>query len=260
MKLASRLISLFIFSFLTGCATYGQLTTLVGPEQQAIFRDGKNTLLSSKLHTVTVSLGSEKIGTNSRADFIVSVRNGSDKNIVFSTENISASLENAAADKSTDLHVFSYAELVQEAKNLMALRALSASLQDLAASVNTANAGYTNTTGTYYVSTSPGYGPSTFGTYSATTYDYVAAQAAQNAARAESEARHARVLAEGEAQLRTLETTLLKKQTVFPGEWYGGHIKVEMRPVGDAASIIVLKVNLDGEVHTFRFKQAKKDR
>jgi hypothetical protein len=85
-----------------------------------------------------------------------------------------------------------------------------------------------------------------------TTYDPARAQAAQSIADAETRADFERVKAQGEANLQALETTILKDNTVMPGEWYGGTI-VLAPPVSSAQgrkdySIAVI---FGGEEQTF---------
>jgi len=88
-------------------------------------------------------------------------------------------------------------------------------------------------------------------------YNYAAAQAAQNTAQANSEARFARLQAEGEATLRNLSARILKKETIFPEAWHGGIVKVELPNVSEEPQEIELIVNVGGEKHEFRFTQEK---
>jgi len=162
-------------------------------------------------------------------------------------------------DQRLALKVFSYDELVAEEKKRQAWAAVAAALQGAADSMNAANAGYSNTYGTYSGSAYSSYGTSAYGygTYSGTTYNYAAAQAAQNAAQANSEARFARLQAEGEANLSSLSARILKKETIFPKAWHGGIVKVELPDVSDQPQEIEFAVNVGGEIHEFRFTQVK---
>lgn len=125
--------------------------------------------------------------------------------------------------------------------------------------MNAANAGYSHTYGSYSGSAYSRYGTSAhgYGTYSGTTYNYAAAQAAGDAARAKSEARFAQIEVEGRAALEGLSTAILKKQTIFPGDWHGGIVKVQMPPVEDAPVELLVTVTVGGEQHSFKFLQTK---
>ncbi|NTV47940.1 MAG: hypothetical protein HGB11_15790, partial [Chlorobiales bacterium] len=72
-----------------------------------------------------------------------------------------------------------------------------------------------------------------------------------------SEARFARLDAEGRENLKNLSSTILKKETIFPGAWHGGIVKVDLPEVVEQPQEIKLVVNVDGEHHEFKFTQEK---
>ena len=96
-----------------------------------------------------------------------------------------------------------------------------------------------------------------YGSYSSTTYNYAAAQATRNTAQANSEARFARLESEGRENLQNLSSTILKKETIFPGAWPGGIVKVELPEVVEQPQDIRLVVTVVGERHEFKFTQEK---
>jgi hypothetical protein len=157
------------------------------------------------------------------------------------------------------LKVFSYDELVAEEKKRQTWAAVAAALQGVSDSMNAANAGYSHTYGTYSGSAYSNTGKSAYGygSYSSTTYNYAAAQAARNAAEAKSEARFARLDAEGRENLRNLSSTILKKETIFPSAWHGGIVKVTLPKVAEQPQEIDLVVDVAGEKHKFRFMEEK---
>ena len=112
------------------------------------------------------------------------------------------------------------------------------------------------TTGT--VATQGPYG-TTYGTYSATAYDPARAQVAQSIAAAETREDFERVRAQGEANIYALETTILKDNTVMPGEWYGGTIVLappaKSEQGGKEYSIVVM---FGGEEHLFAVSHVAK--
>jgi len=246
---------------LSGCATYERISGVPSVEQKAIYKDGRKTLLSTKTNVVAMAPQAEKIENGRRGNFIVAVKNQMQIDSLFSTENISAFKKDGKTGKMIALKVYSYQELVEQEKTRQAWAAVGAALQGMGEAMNASNAGYSTTYGTYSRSaySSTGTNAYGYGTYSSTTYNYGAAQAAQDAARARTDARMSRLQSEGEANLRQLASTTLKKQTVFPGQWYGGVVNVEMPPLEDAPQTIELVVNIGDETHHFTFRQEKSE-
>ena len=247
-----------IFSFLNGCATY-QLSGIPSDDQKCVFRDGRKTMFSQKENIVAIAAKEKTVSGNARLEFIVAVNNMTSDEVVFSTDNISATANNLESPDSVDLHVYSYEELVREEEKSRTWQAIGAALSGAVDSMNAANAGYSNTYGNYSGSTYSNYGTSynTYGTYSATTYDYGAAQAAQNAANSKMNAEMSRIGAEGKAALNELSATILKTQTVFPGEWYGGVVQVDAPSGTPAESKVDLLVTFGDDEHTFCFNRIK---
>jgi len=240
-----------------GCATYGKISGTPSADQKSVFKDGRKTLLSVKQNTVAVAPETETVTSGQRGDFVIAVNNATNQEILFSTDNVTAyaKINNQLAA----LKVFSYEELVAEEKKNQAWAAVAVALQGAADSMNAANAGYSNTHGTYSSSAYSSYGTSAYGygSYSGTTYNYAAAQAAQDAAQANSQTRFAQLEAEGQENLRNLASRILKKETIFPGAWHGGIVKVQLPSVSEEPQEFGLVVDVGGEKHEFKFMQEK---
>lgn len=258
--LTIKQIALFLcVASLASCATYSKINCIESADQRMIYRDGRESTISAKTHIVVIALESSTIQNGTRANFIIAVRNGIDREINFSTENITAKLKSGIPGPDASMKVYSYEELVREEKKRQAWAAFGAALQGMSESMNAANAGYSNTYGTYSGSAYSNYGTSAYGygSYSSTTYDYGAAQAARNAANARSEARLNQIAAEGRANLQSLSSIILKKQTIFPNDWHGGIVKIQMPQVGDSPNSFIVDVNVNDELHSFVFTQEK---
>lgn len=259
LKLIATLLFLVLLS---GCATYSKISCVESPDQRMVYRDGRETTISVKQNTVAISLESSTIQSGARANFIIGVKNGGDEDIIFSTENVTAKLNDGSHSNEDFMKVYSYEELVKEEKTRQAWAAVGAALQGMSESMNAANAGYSNTYGTYSGSAYSNYGASAYGygSYSSTTYDYGAAQAAQNAANARSEARFSRLAEEGRANLQSLSSKILKKQTIFPNDWHGGIVKIQMPQVSETPNSFMVDVTVDNELHSFVFTQEKTEK
>ena len=253
------LLALLLPIWLAGCARYGQISGLAQHDQKNFYRDGRQTLSSEKNHTVAISPLSEKILSGARGDFIVAVLNGGAKEILFSTSDIVVSMPGTKDTAETSqLKVYSYEELVAEERRRQAWAAAAVALQSAGDSMSAANAGYSNTSGSYSGSTYSNYGTTTqtYGTYTGTSYNYAAAQAAQNAAQARTNANIAQLQTQARTNLGAL-ASMLKKETIFPGELRGGIVRIQMPAVKDSPTEIIVNISIDGEIHSFRFVQTK---
>lgn len=257
MRLISFLLLLPALSTLNGCVTYGRISAVAQGEQKEIFRDGRQALYSPKTHIVTVGLPVDKVQSGTRVDFALVVRNGSDRDVVFSTEDITIATQGKA--ETENVKVFSHEELVAEEKTRQAWMLAAAAMQGISASVNAANAGYSNTYGTYSGSAYSNTGRTAYGqgTYSATTYNPALAAMAQSAAQTESNLRIAQIAEQGRGNLATLASAILKKETIFPGGWHGGLVRVQMPPAQDEPTEFLFTVKVGGEPHIFRLIQSK---
>lgn len=232
-----------------GCASHRvQLTA--APDQETIIRDGLPSLVSKKKHIVMLRPNSTLLRGSSRPAFTLAVMNLGKKPENLFESSISAS--QSIDGKSHVMKVFSYAELVREEETRQAIAALGVAFSGAARAYSAANAGYVSHTGSVY-SSGP-YG-SSYGTYHGTSYDPARAQLAQQAASAQTQFDMATVQAEGEKNLAALQNTILKDNTVMPGEWIGGTVVLDV-PQSDATTKpYTITVNFAGEQHEFSVAQ-----
>ena len=212
-----------------GCAAQ-RIDLAAGPGQDAIVRDGVPALVSKKRNVVMLRPNSRLLKGNSRPAFTVVVKNQGDRPETLLETNITA--KQAVEGKQVAMRVYRYDELVQEEQTRQTIQAVGVALSAAGRSMNAANAGHVNTTGS--ISTYGPYG-NTYGTYTANTYDPYRAQAAQSLANAQTQADIESLQEQGDANLAALSNTILKDNTVMPGEWIGGTI-VLATPTGYTAS------------------------
>lgn len=238
---------------LSGCASTLRVQPVAGPDQTTMYKDGTEAIISKKRSVVVLRPSANTYTSEQRPTFVVSVLNGTDKPVVFSTEDITASVAG------TPLKVFSYDELVAEVENKRKWAAVAAALAGAAQSMSAAQAGNQYTYGSYNTSYygNRGYYGSGYGTYSGYTYNPAAAAQAQAAANAQMNQNFENINSSANAALSDLGRTILKKETVLPNEWYGGYLKLQQTPIPDSSNTISLKVLFGEEEHLFEFTQTK---
>jgi hypothetical protein len=235
---------------IAGCASQ-KIELSAAPGQNAIIRDGIPALVSKKKNIVMLRPNKTLLKGNPRPAFTVAVRNLGNKPETLLESNITA--RQTIDGKQVAMRVYRYDELVQEEQTRQAWQAFGVALSGAARAMNAANAGYVQTTGT--VHGYGAYGP-TYANYSATTYDPLRAQLAQNVANAETQSDIANLQAQGEQNLAALEHTILKDNTVMPGEWVGGTIVLDPPAYsGKAPKSYTITVDFGGEQHEFQVAQ-----
>lgn len=249
-----RLLPISIVIFLAGCASPQRLELVAGPGQETAFRDGLPALVSKKKHIVMLRANKVMVPGNERPAFTIAVRNAGQKPENLMMAGITAS--QTIKGKQQIVRLYRYEELVQEEQTRQAWMAFGAALSGAGRAMSAANAGYVTTTGSVH-----GYGSRgpVYGTYTATTYDPLRAQVAQNIASAETQADFAAIRADGERSLAQLQMTILKDNTVMPGEWIGGTIVLAQPEYADKASSAgySIAVNFGGELHEFTIAHRK---
>lgn len=239
-------IAVLFALLLAGCST-SQIQLSPAPDQQAIVRDGMPVLISQKKHVVMLRPNTRLLKGNERAAFTLVVLNRGPQPETLLESHVTAM--QTVEGKSTSIRVWRYAELVEEEQTRQVVAALAVGLSGAARSMSAANAGYVTTTGSFN-----GYGPNggTYGSYSSTTYDPLRAQLAQQAANSETAADLAMLRGQGEQNMAALQQTILKDNTVMPGEWFGGSVVLEPPQKTSGGPVnYTLSVEFAGEQHIF---------
>lgn len=297
MKPLYSALLIFISFGLAGCQTTGTLSPLAYSGQKQVVRNGQQAILSDKKNIVSVSPASEIVDDGGRASFVVLVTNKSNQDFLISTSDIQADSlvfdtkkSAITQDKSTPnadkklivpeyetatnaksyldlykigavvdlpLKVYSYEELKEEEENRATAQAIAVALGGIGRSMQASNAGYQSGHGSF--NTYSPYGGSTYGTYNYSGYNYAAAQAAQNAAQAQTNAEMESASAQSRENMNYLNQAIFKDHTLMPGETHGGIVQVQLPSFANAETSVpvILNVNANGENHKFLFKLNK---
>ncbi len=229
---------------LSACGTTVQLAPQADATEHVFYADGHPVMISSKVNSVSVGLNSEVFRYNDRVTFFVGVRNMTATPIDFSPSNVTFRV---GAEQSK---VYSYDELVAEENRREGWQAFALGLAAAGRAMSAASAGYSTTYGTASVYSPSG---SAYGTYSGTTYDPAKAAIAQQAANAETREEFSQAANEQAAARVFLQQTILKRNTVLPGQTVSGGVVADLPSPDDHPEDALVTVHLNGESYFFRF-------
>src|SRR5262245_38139890 len=195
---------------LGGCVTAGTVSFKASnPQQQALMRDGQPALVSrQKSSLVLVRPASRQLQANGRPVFVVGINNLGRQPVDFRVSQVEASRHVGASDY--QMQIVTYEMLVQEEKNRQVAAAILTGVAAAGNAYSASQAGY----GHY---TTPSGRTGTF-------YSPTAAAIAQNNASYQNEAMIANTIETGQRNMAVLEQSVIKDNTLMPGEWYGGQL------------------------------------
>jgi hypothetical protein len=203
----------------SGCAANEVATFQARPGQDSIIRDGQAALVSrAPMSLVMVAPASRQFRDGGRPAFVIGIYNLSPGALQFRVADITAT--QLVGQQTVQLKVFTYDELVQEEKNRQVAAAI---LTGLAVGANAASAA----TAGYYHSNSTVSTPQGLYQVQTTGYSPTANAIAQANASAQNEALISATIERGQQNLATLEKSVIKDDTIFPGEWYGGQLVLQ---------------------------------
>jgi hypothetical protein len=223
---------------LTGCVTNSETVQFrsSNPNQQAMMRDGQPALVSRQKNSlVLVRPASRQIQSNGRPVFVVGINNLSRGPIDFRIAQVDANQRVGASE--FPMQVVTFEMLQQEEKNRQIASAILVGVAGAANAYSASRAGY----GSY---TTPSGKTGTF-------YSPTAAAIAQNNAAVQNETMVAATIEQGQQNMAQLEQSVIKDNTLMPGEWYGGQL--HLAPPADQAGgqkhySIVIMVGSDRHV------------
>lgn len=224
---------------LGGCVTNAETVQFrpSNPQQQALVRDGQAALVSrQKTSLVLVRPASRQVQANGRPVFVVAINNMSKGPVEFRVSQVEATQHVGGSDSA--MQVVTYEMLAQEEKNRQVAAAIFTGLAVAGNAYGASQAGH----GHY---TTPSGRTGTF-------YSPTAAVIAQNNAAVQNEAMIAATVETGQRNMAILEQSVIKDNTLMPGEWYGGQLHlappVASESGGPKTYTVVITVGADRHV------------
>jgi hypothetical protein len=181
---------------------------------------------------VLVRPASRQLQANGRPVFVVGINNLSRGPIDFRVAEVEANQRVGASEY--PMQVVTFEMLQQEEKNRQVAAAILTGVAGAANAYGASQAGY----GSY---TTPSGRTGTF-------YSPTAAAIAQNNAAVQNEAMFAATVETGQRNMAALEQSVIKDNTLMPGEWYGGQLHLAPptdQGAGPKTYSIVIKVGSD---------------
>lgn len=209
----------------SSCASNEVATFQPMAGQQAIVRDGRPALVSrAKNSLVMIAPALRQFSSRGRPVFVVGIYNLSPVPLQFRIADIVAT--QTINQQVVQLRVIPYEELVKEEKNREVAAAIVTGLAAGANAYSAAQAGHYNSTSTVYTPQ---------GTYlvNTTGFSPTANAIAQANASAENEAMISATIERGQQNFAALEHSVIKDDTIMPGEWYGGQLHLQALASGD---------------------------
>lgn len=224
---------------LGGCVTNAETVQFrpSNPQQQALMRDGQPALVSRQKNSlVLVRPASRQFQKNGRPVFVVGINNIGKTPVDFRVAQVEATQHVAGSD--SGMQVVTYEMLVQEEKNRQVAAAIFTGLAAAGNAYSASQAGHG-----YY--TTPSGRTGTF-------YSPTAAAIAQSNATAQNETMIAAAVETGQRNMAVLEQSVIKDNTLMPGEWYGGQLHLAPPVAADGGGpktyTIVISVGSDRHV------------
>lgn len=172
-------------------------------------RDGQPALVSrQKSSLVLVRPAARKLQARGRPVFVVGINNLSGQPIEFRVAQVEAVQHVGGTDYA--MQVIPFDKLVEEERDRQIAAAILTGVAAAGNAYSASQAGH----GTY---TTPSGRTGTF-------YSPTANAIAQNNAAVQNEAMIAATVETGQRNMATLEQTVIKDNTLMPGEWYGGQL------------------------------------
>ena len=240
----SKFSALLVVSVsVSACVSAEAVRFRASPQQQAIVRDGVSALVSKKPNSlVLIRPATRTFAAGHRPVYVVGISNRGRNPIEFQTARIVVN-QRDGADRLIPLKVVSYDELVQEERTRQIAAALIVGLAAGANSYVASRSGFATAQSTVQSG-------GRVSTVTTRIYSPGAAFVAQSNAAAENDAMISNAIEAGQRNLAQLEGSVIKDNTLMPGEWYGGqlHVQAPERTDGKPKSYI-MEIHVGDDVH-----------
>jgi hypothetical protein len=208
-----------------GCVTKETVRFQAKAQQESLVRDGNPALVSRKANSIVlIRPAARHFVPGGRPIFVVGIYNLGKGPIEFRVANVEA--VQTVNQQSVDLKVITYEQLVNEERNRQVVAAVLTGVAAAGNAMAASQAGHYHRHTTIHTSR---------GTYYAHTTGYspTAAAIAQARAGVQNEAMIANTIETGQRNMAMLEQSVIKDNTLLPGEWYGGQVHLQP-PSSDA--------------------------
>lgn len=230
--------------FLSACASTYSLSPQASGSQEVTYDRGMAVLMSRKEHgAVRVAPSATTFGEE-RPSLVVVAFNDSSGGANLGAENVQVFTASGGS-----VRVFTYEQLVKEAKNAAAWQAFAVALSGAANAYAASQPSTTYTNGSIY-----GRGGYTGFGATTTTYNPANAALANSINQARTDRSIAQIGATLDATITDLKDNMLRTTTIAPGEAFGGRV-VFAKPKfeKDGARTLRVVVKFNGDEHEFTF-------
>lgn len=211
----------------SGCVARERVTFQPRAQQEALVRDGNQAIVSRKRSSIViVRPAAREFQSGARPVFVVGINNQSNAAQQFRVADVQV-VQNVGAS-AVALKVITFEDLQTEERNRQVAAAVLTVLAVGANSVAASRQGYYNANSTVYT-------PRGVYNVQTTGYSPVAAAIAQDRAAGQNEALVAATIERGQQNMAVLEQSVIKDNTLLPGEWYGGQLHISP-PSSDGGS------------------------
>lgn len=261
MKRVSILLIL-VFTLLQGCtARYMHMSSIACEGQQTLNEFGKETIISQKKHYVSLAPYREYKSTTDNTSYVLIVCNLGDEPISVGSENVSI-IFNSHLDKWNlrPVKILSYNDLIreiekEEAKRRRAATQAYATGPHSVLDVYSSNPFRTYTIDPYTNIPIPAeYQQGAYlGISPMPTYQIPASQVVANQNSQFLRDNLESIAANARSSREFIDSTVMKTQTIFPGESYGGLIVSDTKKMNHRVEgTFEILVAIDGEDHLFK--------
>ena len=240
-------VALLCAAVLSGCVTTETVEFRPKTDQQAVTRDGVPGLVSTRKDSIVIARpAARQFRIGGRPVFVIAIYNRSRGPEEFRVSNVRVTQNLNGND--AQLKVITYEELVSEEKTRQTFAAIGAGLAAAGNSMAASQAGYYNANSTVFTPR---------GTYQVYTTGYspAAAAIAQSNANAQNDELISATIERGQANMAMLERSVLKDNTLMPGEWYGGQLHMAPLASQDGPKTYTISVAVGSDRHEIQISQ-----